>query len=73
MNLEKIIRNGKTVAVITNDEKVITDVQSALDLIMTVKYEAGTSLLAVDKNAIVEDFFLLSSGLAGEVLHKIHQ
>lgn len=70
MNIEKMTKNGKTVAVITSENLVITDVQSALELIMTVKYEAGTNLLAVDKKVIVEDFFILSRGLAGEVLQK---
>lgn len=68
--IETRTQNGKTVAVITGREKVITDVQSALDLIMTAKYEAGTNLLAVAKEAIVEDFFILSRGLAGEILQK---
>lgn len=70
MTIEKITQNGKIVAVITGNEPVITDVQSALDLIMTVKYETGTNLLAVDKAAVTEDFFVLSRGLAGEVLQK---
>lgn len=68
--MEMVEKNGKTVAVITGQEKAITDAQSALDLIMAAKYEAGTNLLAVDKNVIAEDFFILSSGLAGEVLQK---
>lgn len=70
MNIEKTTQNSKTVAIITSDEPVITDAQSALDLIMTAKYEAGTGLLAVDKNSVTEDFFILSRGLAGEVLQK---
>ena len=70
MNIEKIEQNGKAVAVITGDELVIADVQSALDLIMTAKYEAETNLIAVDKNVVIEDFFILSRGLAGEVLQK---
>lgn len=70
MNIEKITQNGKIVAVITGNEFVITDVQSALDLIMTAKYEVGTNLIAIDKSAVVEDFFILSHGLAGEVLQK---
>ncbi|MBR2849818.1 MAG: DUF4180 domain-containing protein [Clostridia bacterium] len=70
MNIEKITQNGKTVAVITSDGKVLTNVQSALDLIMTAKYEFGTNLIAIDKNAVVEDFFILSRGLAGEILEK---
>lgn len=68
--METIIKNGRTVAVIAGGEKAILGAQSALDLIMTAKYEAGTNLLAVDKEAVLEDFFILSSGIAGEVLQK---
>lgn len=70
MNVEKFIRNEKTVAVITGAEKVLTDVQSALDLIMTAKYEVGTNLIAIEKSAVADDFFILSRGLAGEMLEK---
>lgn len=70
MAMERFTRGGKTVAVFSGEEKIISDVQSALDLIMTAKYEAGTNLVAVDKTAVVEDFFVLSRGLAGEVLQK---
>lgn len=70
MNVEKFIRNEKTVAVITGTEKVLTDVQSALDLIMTAKYEVGTNLIAIEKSAVADDFFILSRGLAGEMLEK---
>lgn len=70
MNIKKITLNNKEIAVVTGDEKVITDAQSAIDLIMTVKYEHGTNLLAVDKNIVAEEFFVLSNGIAGEVLQK---
>lgn len=70
MNIEKITHSGKTVAVITSKELVITDIQSVLDVIMTAKYEAETNLIAVDKNAVTDDFFILSRGLAGEILQK---
>lgn len=70
MNIEKIQSLNKTIAVITSGEKVITDVQSGLDLIMTAKYEAETNLIAVDKSAVTEEFFILSTGLAGEILQK---
>lgn len=36
----------------------------------SAKYEAGTEYLVVDKKAVTEDFFILSSGLAGEILQK---
>lgn len=70
MLIKKFLQEDKTVAVVTGEEKVITDAQSALDLIMTARYETGTNLIAVDKEAIIEDFFVLSRGLAGEVLQK---
>ena len=68
--IETIVNHGKTVAVVTGPEIEISDVQSALDLIMTAKYETETNLLAIAKEAIAEDFFILSCGLAGEVLQK---
>lgn len=70
MNIEKIQELNKTIAVITSDKKVITDIQSGLDLIMTAKYEAETNLIAIDKSAVADEFFILSSGLAGEILQK---
>lgn len=58
------------IAVIETNEKLITDAQSALDLLMNAVYHGETTRLAVNKEAIVEEFFILSSGLAGEVLQK---
>lgn len=70
MTIKTISRNNKTVAVISATNKIITDVQSALDLIMSVKYDTKTDLIAIDKKTVCEDFFILSTGLAGEVLQK---
>ena len=41
-DFEKIERNGKQIAVVRSEDKVITDTQSAIDLLMTAKYDAGT-------------------------------
>lgn len=70
MRFEKINCNNGTIAVVSSDSKVITDVNSALDLLMSTKYDAGTAYIVLDKKLIVEDFFILSSGLAGEILQK---
>ena len=70
MNIEYIKDNGMDIAVVSSDGKVIVDTQSALDLAMTVKYEAGTSDIVLDKELICEDFFILSTGTAGEILQK---
>lgn len=37
---------------------------------MIAKYDAGTKNIVIDKTLIVEDFFILSTGLAGEILQK---
>ncbi len=58
------------VAVIQSDEPVIVDTQSTLDLMATVKYETGCDRIAVPKSAVAEDFFVLSTGIAGEILQK---
>lgn len=58
------------IAAVSGDEKIVTDVPSALDLMMRVKYETGAARIAIDKNLICEDFFILSTGLTGEVLQK---
>ncbi len=64
-----ILGLGKNIAHINDSEK-ITDVQSALDLIATVNYETGCNQLVMDKSCFPEDSFVLSSGLAGEILQK---
>lgn len=70
MKIETIEKNNKLVAVVTASEPIITDPQSALDLAMTVKYETGSTDIAISKEAIVDDFFVLSTRLAGEILQK---
>ena len=70
MNIEHLKEHGVDLAVISSDEKIIVDVQSALDLIMTVKYETGAARLVIDKQAVCEEFFILSTGIAGEILQK---
>ncbi len=70
MNIEYLNDNGTDIAVVSGDEKIIVDAQSALDLAMSVKYETGASKIVMDKTAVCEEFFVLSTGLAGEILQK---
>ena len=70
MTITRIEKNGIICAVVNSDEPVITDAQSALDVLMTAKYEAGTKNIVINKKLITEDFFILSSGLAGDILQK---
>ena len=66
MEIKKI--NDK--AVLKSDEIIMADVQSAMDLIMNVKYETECSKIVLNKEAVTEDFFILSKGIAGEILQK---
>lgn len=70
MKIEKITYKNTEIAHIKSEEPIITDAQSAIDLMMTANYEAGTKNIAISKDLIVNEFFILSSGLAGEILQK---
>lgn len=70
MNIESIKEKGTDIAVVSSEEKLIVDTQSALDFIMTVKYETGAERIVIDKKNISDDFFILSTGMAGEILQK---
>ena len=62
--------NGVRIAIVRSEELVITDVQSALDLIAAVAWETGSRHVVLDRSAITEAFFDLSTRLAGDVLQK---
>ena len=70
MNLTDIEENGVLCVLVESDEPVITDAQSAIDLLMSAQYDVGSKDIVIPKQLIAEDFFVLSTGLAGEVLQK---
>jgi hypothetical protein len=70
MKLNIIKQNEKTIVHVMHEEILITDVQSALDLMATVRYETGADRIILDKRAICEEFFDLKTKLAGEILQK---
>ncbi len=70
MEIRVAEKNDIRCAVIIDSDKVIKDVRSALDLLMSVKYEADTKNIVIDKRLVCDDFFILSTGLAGEILQK---
>lgn len=65
-----ILGKNDSVVYIESEDILISDSQSALDLMMTVKYEKDCRRIVLDKKAITEEFFRLSSGIAGDVLQK---
>lgn len=66
----QILGKKNNIALVIADEIVIKDTQSALDLIATAQYETDCDKLIVNKSCVVDNFFILSSGLAGEILQK---
>ncbi len=58
------------IAIVKSDKIVISDTQSAIDFIMNIRYETNCSKIILNKEAVVEEFFILSKGVAGEILQK---
>ena len=71
MHIEYLKDPNGAIALVSGGEAVISDPQSALDLAMPAKYDGGAAKLAQDKSLIAEEFFILSTGLAGEILQKL--
>ena len=70
MNIEYVDMDGTDIAVVSGEQAEIAAPQDALDLAMTVRYEAGAERIAIDKRLLGEDFFILSTGVAGQILQK---
>lgn len=70
MKITTTKENDVKIAIVSSREVQITDVQSALDFMATVSFEAGCDRIILNKSAICEDFFNLRTGLAGEILQK---
>lgn len=58
------------ISIVSGEKPLITDAQSALDLIASVGFEHNVIKIAIHKAAFCEDFFRLATGLAGEVVQK---
>ncbi len=63
----KIIDN---IAIVKSNQIIIKDVDSAIDFIMTIRYQTNCDKIVLNKEAIVEEFFILSKNLLGEILQK---
>ncbi|UZQ51145.1 DUF4180 domain-containing protein [Clostridium kluyveri] len=70
MDIKIIQSDNKSIAIVQSNDILIKDTQSALDFIATISYETECYRIALNKEAITEDFFKLSTRLAGEILQK---
>lgn len=67
-----IILKGKhkNIVVVQSNSLLITDLQTALNFAMEISYDTKVSNLVISKACVTEDFFILSTKLAGEILQK---
>lgn len=65
-----VVNQQKGIAYVQEADIIIHNVQSALDLLATIRYEYCCNALIIKKEAIVEEFFDLSTCLAGEIVQK---
>ena len=70
MKVSVVKENNVKIAVANSKEVIIDSVQSALDFMATINYETGCNRIVLNKSAICDDFFDLSTRLAGEILQK---
>lgn len=66
----KTLGKKNDIALIITDEVVIKDTQSALDMMASAQYETDCDKLIIDKSCVTDEFFVLSTGIAGEILQK---
>lgn len=71
MTIQTTIIKNTSIALIDSPSICISDVGSALDFLMTVQYQTGCHAIIINKEAVAEDFFNLSTKLAGEILQKL--
>lgn len=70
MKIRTVEANGLKLAIVNSPTKLLSDTQSALDFMMSVQYETGTNRIMLYQKEIAEDFFVLSTRLAGDILQK---
>lgn len=70
MEVKTVEKNGKKIVIINSQENIISDIASALDLVMSIQYEYESFRIIINKEAIKEDFFILSTRLAGDIVQK---
>ena len=71
MDIKVLTRNNVRCAFVCGTGKIITDAQSALNILINAKYNFDTANIVIDKHLVSENFFILSTGLAGEILQKL--
>lgn len=71
MTIKNITRNNKIISIVSSDNILLKDIQSALNLISMVSQDNQFyKLIVIDKKNVDEELFVLSNGRLGEILQK---
>lgn len=69
MNFEIFETDGVRIAEVLTGETVVETIQDTIDLMANADYQGARSVI-IHAEQLTDEFFNLSSGLAGEVLQK---
>ena len=70
MNIRVVDTDEGKIVIANSDAIIISDGQSALEFAANIFYEHECNRIAINKGAIDESFFRLSTGVAGEIAQK---
>ncbi|MDQ0901022.1 MULTISPECIES: DUF4180 domain-containing protein [unclassified Paenibacillus] len=70
MNIRVDQQNDSKVAIVESSDIIIRNVQDALDLMASIKFNHDSYKIVVRQANITEDFFELKTRLAGDILQK---
>lgn len=65
-----IKRNEMKICAVEGDKPVIHNANDAMDLLFSLSYETGAKAFVLDKELFCDEFFILSTGVAGEITQK---
>jgi len=66
----ELLGKFNNIAYVRSETPILRDADSALDLIFNVRYTTKCGRIILDKSAVSDDFFVLSTRIAGDVLQK---
>lgn len=70
MTIKTVKAGGVGIAIVTSGEICLFNAQTALDFMMSVQSETGCNRIVLSKETLIEDFFVLSTKVAGDILQK---
>jgi len=71
MDVKVINKNNVNIAVISSEDVIVNNAQDALDLMVLIWYDYNCDKIIINKKNIIEDFFDLKNGIAGEIMQKV--